>query len=429
MNAAADLPTGPVAIPGGWTVPDNSWDLLAGLTAEPPTVSVVVPYYRDQAGLDAIVTALEAQRYPRARIELVVADDGSPEPPRVVTGLAHQLVRQDDLGFRAAAARNLGLAAAEGTVVAFLDGDCVPGPGWLAALTRLPGLAPEALVVGRREHRWGSGPRAGEAIEAPRWLADGYAASGDLLRADDASWRFVISANLAGTRDFLRELGGFDGSLIGYGGEDWELAERAWHAGALLAHEPAAVVVHDGPDWAGRPEDRRSAKNAESLALARRLRHPMGRPRGFGAPGLAVRLRSGTPAAALVCVGSLLRAYPSSVIAVGAELLDALPPDPRVLAELPALEPRPGVPAPRWWLDLDEPVRFDAGLARALDRLAGADAPGTLLAPGIRLTRSRALARERRAGRPLFRTETVPGLGHRLPAEVDLEGWFGGWWP
>ncbi|OYO12965.1 GT2 family glycosyltransferase [Propionibacteriaceae bacterium ES.041] len=427
MSAAAELPQAPVPIPGGWTVPENRWDLLAGLTQEPPTVSVVVPYYRDQAGLDAIVAALEAQRYPTDRIELIVADDGSPEAPRVASGLAHRVVRQEDRGFRAAAARNLGLAVAEGTVVAFLDGDCVPEPGWLAALTRLPALAPEALVVGRREHRWLTGPRAGEPIEAPRWLADGYAASGDLLRADDSSWRFVISANLAGTRDFLRELGGFDGSLIGYGGEDWEFAERAWHAGALLAHEPAAVVLHDGPDWAGRPEDRRSAKNAESLALARRMRHPMARPLGFGAATLAARLRSGTPAAALVCVDSLLRAHPRTAIAVGAELVAELPPDPRVVAELPTT---PSTTDPIWHLAIDTPVRFDDTLPRSLARLAGsADAPGILLAPGIRLTRARALARERRAGRPLFRTETVPALAHRLPAEVDLEGWFGGWWP
>lgn len=427
MTAEQPVPEGPVPCGMGWTVPGNRWDLLADLPTEPPEVSVVVPHYRNQRGLDAIVAALAAQDHPTERIELIVADDGSPTPPRVDGSLNHQVLRQPDLGFRAAAARNLGLAAADGRVVAFLDGDCVPEPGWVSAISRLPALAPEALVVGRREHRRDSGPRAGEPIPPPSWLAEGYAGTGNLLHSDDSSWRFVISATLAGSRDFLREIGGFDGSLIGYGGEDWELAERSWHAGALLAHEPRAVVVHDGPDWAGRAGER-AEKNGESLALARRMAHPRARPAGFGAPRLGARLSSGTPAAALLCVDSLLRSQPLTTVAVGPELRAALPPDPRVVATLPEAGVRPGVPAIPWLLDLDAPLRFDNGLAELLDRLAErADAPGRVRGPGFCLTRTRALARERRSGQFLFGTEWVVDLAPPVPDQPDLEGWFGGW--
>lgn len=107
----------------------------------------------------------------------------------------------------------------------------------------------------------------------PAWLADAYRGSGDLLHVDDTSYRFVISAVMCCSAMLYRELGGFDESFTRYGGEDWELAFRAYNAGAVLAHEPSAVAWHDGPDWAGRGDEaaREQEKDEERLALARRI--------------------------------------------------------------------------------------------------------------------------------------------------------------
>ena len=191
-------------------MPDNRWDLLADRARdEPPTVSVVVPYFEAQHQLDLVLTGLAAQTHPAARLEVVVADDGSGTPPDLGAAgpLAVQLVRQPDRGFRAAAARNLGAAAASGDVLLFLDGDTVPEPDYVDRLARLPGLAPDVLTVGRRRHAdftgWGAdrsvagwpghGPGPTELPE-PEWLRDGYAASRDLLDADERSYRYVISA-------------------------------------------------------------------------------------------------------------------------------------------------------------------------------------------------------------------------------------------
>ena len=84
-----------------------------------PDVSVVIPHYNDPASLERVVHAVRAQDYAGA-VEIVVADDGSAEPP-AIDGV--RVVRQADEGFRAAAARNLGAAAATGEVLAFLDAD------------------------------------------------------------------------------------------------------------------------------------------------------------------------------------------------------------------------------------------------------------------------------------------------------------------
>lgn len=308
---AGCAPERPVVLGAGrWTVPGNRFDLLRDLVPDAsPSVSVVVPYYDAQARLDLVLAALAGQDHPSDRLQVVVADDGSPAAPDLgsAEGLDVVLVRQPRDGFRAAAARNLGARRADGEVLLFLDADMVPEPGYVTALSRLPGLAPDALTVGRRRHAqlagwtpgqvrgWLSGAAgAPRELTEPAWLRDQYAATANLLHADHRSHRWVISAVLGLHRELFDELQGFDERFRAYGGEDWDLAHRAWVAGAVLAHVPGAVAWHDGPDWAGRTahqSDGRAAKNDETLTLTRLLPDPEARGGGTWAlPAVAVVL-------------------------------------------------------------------------------------------------------------------------------------------
>ncbi|MBE7188920.1 MAG: glycosyltransferase [Jatrophihabitans endophyticus] len=278
---------------GAWVLPGNRWDLLDGVAAPPARVGVVVPYYDAQRKLDRTLAALARQT--ASRLEVVVADDGSPTAPDVSAAgdLPVRVVRQDDLGFRAAAARNLGAASVDADVLVFLDADTAPEPEFVARLTRLPALCPDAVTVGRRRHVDLTTDPPAELPE-PEWLRDAYAASGDLLEADGRSYRFVISAVLAMSARLFHELGGFDERFVGYGGEDWELAHRAWVAGAVVAHVPDAVAWHDGPDWAGRAvASATGAKNDETLALATLLPDPVERGGGAWTPYPSIVVRAG----------------------------------------------------------------------------------------------------------------------------------------
>ena len=136
------------------------------------SVSVVVPFYEAKEDLDLVLTALALQDFPSSRLQVVVADDGSAQPPSLDAAgtLDVRYVRQDDRGFRAAAARNLGAAAADGDLLLFLDADTVPTPGYVAAMARLPTLLPDALVVGRRRHAELTGWTPGRLAA---WLAAG----------------------------------------------------------------------------------------------------------------------------------------------------------------------------------------------------------------------------------------------------------------
>ncbi|PPF75444.1 glycosyltransferase, partial [Subtercola sp. Z020] len=277
----------------------NDWSVLAGVEPEhPPTVSVIVAHYDQQGELDRTLAALARQTHPTPLTQVIVVDDGSPVAPRVPAGVL--LLLQADRGFRLAAARNLGASRATGEVLVFLDADTAPEPGYLAALTRLPALAPDVLAVGRRRHADFAGEPVDAPVElvgprhelpSPAWLTEAYEQSSDLLHSDDRSYRYVIGAVMACSRTLYDATGGFDETFTTYGGEDWEWAHRAWSAGAAFAHVPAATAWHDGPEWAFRPpapataqsaegtefvamaagDDRLVRKNAETLALALRI--------------------------------------------------------------------------------------------------------------------------------------------------------------
>lgn len=403
-----------------------------------PRVSVVVAHYEQQHGLDLVLGALDVAEPVPGGFEVVVADDGSADLPRVGThAYPVRVVGQEPGGFRAAAARNLGARAARGQLLSFLDADTVPTPGYLASAVRTA-AGPGALVVGRRTHvdlagwspqalqDWwagaaGTGP---QAFTDPEWLAQGYRETQDLRSADDTSFRFVISAVLTVARPLWDRLGGFDESFTDYGGEDWELAQRAWLAGADLAHEPRALALHDGPDLAGRSGDVATVKNTETLHLARRLTHPLVRGAGLvhAVPDVVVEadVHGWSLGQVVLAVQALLAAGDVGVWLTGtdARARGALVEDPRV---------HEGAPAPevasrcRFRVRLTRPVAWCGGsLLRAVaddDRRAD---PGD----AVQVHSTRDLGRALLLGHPPVTPRGVrPDRVRELPADTLVERW------
>ncbi len=103
--------------------------MLEGSCA-PRDVTVVIPVRDRQAELVRCLAGLA--RMPR----VIVVDDCSADPAaiaRVASEAGARVLRRMVNG-GPGAARNTGLAAADTPLVAFLDSDCVPGPGWLDSL-------------------------------------------------------------------------------------------------------------------------------------------------------------------------------------------------------------------------------------------------------------------------------------------------------
>lgn len=280
---------------GRFTVPGNRWDLLSDMPPRSASVAVIVPYYNQPHELTLVLAALDCQNYPVELLQIVVADDGSDEPPVIpASRIPVSVVRQPDQGFRAAAARNLGAAAATAEVLCFLDADTIPERDYIRRITALPSLCPDALVVGRRRHAdfsgwtphrlelwWNGGPAPTE-FDEPLWLSDGYRRSGDLLDIVGSSYRYIISSVMCCSAELFHSVGGFDESFVQYGGEDWDFAHRAMMLGAVLKHDRDAVAWHCGPDWALREmEERARVKNTEALSVVRVVPDPDARVPGL----------------------------------------------------------------------------------------------------------------------------------------------------
>ncbi|NUL59322.1 glycosyltransferase [Brevibacterium luteolum] len=400
-----------------------------------PPVSVIIPYYENPAGLTAVLAGISAQDY-TGDIEIIVADDGSATAPEVPAGV--RLVRQDDRGFRAAAARNLGAAHASGTILVFLDGDTIPQPGCITALAEALVAEPWTLAVGsRRMLDTGTTPPAD--LGEPAWLTRAWADTADLQRIDDTGFRFIISAVLALTRELFDTIGGFDAGFIGYGGEDWELAWQARLAGADYRHLPHALAHHLGGDWAHRwgadTAGKRAEKNAESMALAASITHPIMRPAGivFAVPDILVHLPgSGDVGCDVAAITALLAAGDVHVVCTAPKVPVVFASDPRVHATVPAwtrARPRFEVRAHRAFCPEPGELQTACEDAAAAQRCAlVADAAGHLLAE-IRPARAVALAARGlgasgQASEPQHGTESVLRLVRQWPvpaAPLSLE--------
>ena len=179
-----------------------------------PSATVVVPTRGRPEQLARCVAALEDQDYPRERLEVLVIEDAEGAGP--------------------SAARNRGLAAARGEVVAFTDDDCEPAPDWLRTLAEAwladPGRGYGGTVLNALEDDLA-------AEVAQRVIDAGYA---HLNRPGDA--RFLSSNNLLFPTEALREIGGFEESLRT--AEDRDVCDRWRLSGRRLDHVPAAIVRH-----------------------------------------------------------------------------------------------------------------------------------------------------------------------------------------
>lgn len=116
-----------------------TWAMTTGTPRVPhvsPTISVIVPVFNVQAYVAEAIASLKAQSF--TDFEALLIDDGSTDGSGDVAMNAvagdqrFRVIRQENRGL--SAARNVGLAEAQGAFVAFLDGDDAYAPEFLAAL-------------------------------------------------------------------------------------------------------------------------------------------------------------------------------------------------------------------------------------------------------------------------------------------------------
>ncbi len=209
-----------------------------------PSISVVVPAYNRAALLPFTLDAILAQT-PRPR-EVIVVDDGSRDDTPAVTARyaarvnAIRIENSGDL-----VARNVGLRAASGELVAFCDSDDLWRPGFLAAMVALWQAEPAAKAaygnfVILRDGQW---ERDEKFAAAPPGFWDGLRRVGPGLGVFDqpiaarlVQFQPFFPSCLTVRRDFFLEIGGWDEAVSRIVGCDFATTLR------LAEHAPLGVV-------------------------------------------------------------------------------------------------------------------------------------------------------------------------------------------
>ncbi len=201
--------------------------------SSPSEIAVVIPARNAAATIERCIRCIAEQTF-TGRRETIVVDDGSTdstpalaEAAAAASGLDLRIERTGRLG--PAAARNRGGEVSTAPMLAFLDADCFPAPGWLEAGLRALEHAP--LVQGR-------------VIPDPDFVRGPFDRT---LHVNGPSPLFE-SANLFVARDLFDRLGGFEAWLEPEVGkavaEDIWFGWRARRDGEDTAFAPDALVHH-----------------------------------------------------------------------------------------------------------------------------------------------------------------------------------------
>jgi glycosyltransferase involved in cell wall biosynthesis len=196
-------------------------------------VSVIIPHLNTPAALECCLGSLSGQQLADRRFEILVVDNGSRHSVAAITErFGARLLHEPQPG--PGLARNAGVAAASGAVLAFIDADCRAAPGWLQAAVDAVAAAPAFVAGGDIRIDFGNATHV-TAIEAYE------AVFGFRQQMYIESKNFSVTANLAMARDVFLEVGPFAGIDTA---EDLDWGQRAHVAGHATRYVPAMRVYH-----------------------------------------------------------------------------------------------------------------------------------------------------------------------------------------
>ncbi len=212
----------------------NFASAVQGVAEATLSVSIIIPALNEEKMIGRCLESLTHLDFAHDCFEVILVDNGSRDRT-IATAKSYQdrlnLIILEKAGVRISALRNLGAREARGTIVAFLDADCMAPQDWLDRIVELTPLQNAGVLgahyllpensswVGRTWHRYQEAEKSGEVSHVP---------AGDLIMRRE---------------DFL-QLGGFDETI--QTNEDYELCERVRAAGMAVRAFHQIGVVHLG---------------------------------------------------------------------------------------------------------------------------------------------------------------------------------------
>src|SRR6185437_13622682 len=201
---------------------------------EYPKVSVIVASYNGARTLKLCLESLRKLNYPNC--EVILVDDGSTDATRQIAS-AFPSVRciRHEKNFGLSVARNTGISAATGEIVAFTDSDCRADEDWLYYIVgTLTGS--EFVGVGGPNLL----PPEDSRVAAAVMVSPGGPAH---VMLTDREAEHIPGCNMAFYKRALDEIGGFD-PIFTKAGDDVDVCWRLQEAGCRIGFSPSAFVWH-----------------------------------------------------------------------------------------------------------------------------------------------------------------------------------------
>lgn len=198
-------------------------------------ISVIIPHLNQPEALERGLTALDRQEGLAVPHEVIVVDNGSQSMPTEICA-SHPnvtLMKQPIPG--PGPARNMGVAAAQGDILAFIDADCVASPTWLATIEGHFTRSPDATVLGGDVHILQVDPAHPTMLEAYESV---FAFR---MKEYIQTKGFTGGGNLAVRGWVFHAVGEFLGINIA---EDTEWGQRASRMGYRVRYDPSMIVQH-----------------------------------------------------------------------------------------------------------------------------------------------------------------------------------------
>ena len=206
----------------------------------PPSISIIVPCYNEEATIGLLLDAVFCQTYPLQLMEVVIADALSQDRTREVIAAFQETHPDLKVHIKENARRtiptglNLAAGAACGEILVRLDAHCMPIPEYVERCVTDLEQGRGSVVGGL----WSIQPGA------PGFIAQGIAqAAGHPLGVGDAMYRLGASEGVADTvpfgafrRDLFMQLGGYDEGLLT--NEDYEFYARVRQRGGVIWLDP-----------------------------------------------------------------------------------------------------------------------------------------------------------------------------------------------
>ena len=206
----------------------------------PPSISIIVPCYNEEATIGLLLDALLEQTYPRQQMEVIVADALSRDRTREVIAAFQQAHPELEVHIKENACRsipsglNLAGTTARGDILIRLDAHCTPIREYVERCVNDLEAGKGSVVGGVWSIRAGAEGFIAEAIAL---------AAAHPLGVGDAMYRLAASEGPVDTvpfgafrRELFTEMRGFDESLLT--NEDYEFNTRVRGAGGTVWLDP-----------------------------------------------------------------------------------------------------------------------------------------------------------------------------------------------